>query len=89
MVAKDPPACGQCDCDANHRAPYPKWRIGDETFQTCPRFLVTEESAQMLRLYGHYDAGHLPFPGGILDQPAAFVEAVEIIRRAVQDDSEG
>jgi len=42
----------------------------------------------MLRLYSHYREGHLPMPGALMEQPNAFVEAVEIIRRAVADDSE-
>lgn len=88
-MAQDPPRCGQCDCDERHQVPYAKWRIGDETFRTCPAYLVTERSAAMLRLYSHYTEGHLPMPGSLLEQPNGFVEAVEIIRRAVADDREG
>lgn len=59
--------------------PWPAFSYNGEAFRKCPRYLVTEQSAEYIRLYGHYKNGFLPFPGGILGQPALFVEMMEII----------
>lgn len=50
--------------------------------RTCLLPMIEEESRDMLKLYSHYKAGHLPFSGGILDQPAAFGDAMVIIESA-------
>ena len=34
----------------------------------------------MYSLYGHYHSGFLPVAGGIIDQPAIFVQSVNVIR---------
>ena len=31
----------------------------------------------MMRLYHHYDAGHLPLSGGLMEQPNNFLESME------------
>lgn len=68
-------------CDASNPSPFPVWvipEIGLES-RTCLLPMVDESSRQLLRLYGHYKNGLLPFAGGILDQPAVFGEAMELI----------
>ncbi len=85
---QSPPDCirkGNCTCDASHRAPWPRWSIDGVSHQTCPRYLVTEHSWSLLRLYGHYRRGILPFQGALFDQPHRFVEAMEIIGNHIND----
>lgn len=52
--------------------------IGLES-RTCLLPMITDESRQMLQLFTHYKNGVLPFSGGILDQPAAFGEAMALV----------
>ena len=52
-------------------------------FDVCLKPMISAESRALLRLYGHYQAGHLPLAGGILDQPAPFLAAVDVIRGAL------
>lgn len=47
--------------------------------RTCLLPMVGEAERAWLRGYTHYQAGYLPSAGGINDQPAAFVEAMELI----------
>lgn len=56
------------------------WQI-DQVIEskTCLLPMITDTSSSLLRLYGHYKSGYLPFYGGVLDQPRAFVDAMEII----------
>lgn len=46
---------------------------------TCPTKLVTEASVAWLRLYRFFRRGFLPFSGGLLEQPARFLDAMEVI----------
>jgi len=39
--------------------------------------MVTYQSSFFLRLNGHYKNGILPYSGGLLDQPAVYIEAME------------
>lgn len=43
----------------------------------------SELSLRMMRLYQHYQAGYLPFAGGILQQPNKLLEAMEVISATV------
>ena len=45
--------------------------------RTCLLPMITPVSHVMVRLYHHYQAGHLPFAGGLLDQPKQFLESME------------
>lgn len=51
----------------------------------CLKPLVTPKSATLLRLYRHYQNRLLPFAGGILDQPAQYQQAMELIEGALND----
>lgn len=48
----------------------------------CLRKLITERSYFFIDLYQHYKNGVLPVNGGLFDQPAVFVDAMQIIERA-------
>lgn len=52
-------------------------------FTTCPKPMITPESSWFLRLYRHYKNHLLPHAGGLLDQPNAYLEAMEVIDAAV------
>jgi hypothetical protein len=47
--------------------------------RTCPLPLITQFSREMMRLNIHYRAGKLWDGGGLRDQPAAYLKAMEII----------
>lgn len=62
-------------------APIPRrWQIGGETYQRCPVNLITAFTVQLIKLHRQYERGFLPVAGGILDQSALFLQAVEIIQ---------
>lgn len=46
---------------------------------TCPRKLVTPTSWEWIRLHNFYRRGHLPFSGGLYEQPARFVDAMSLL----------
>jgi len=41
--------------------------------------MVTEQSAAYLRLFQHYKNSVMPRSGGLLDQPNAYMQAMELI----------
>lgn len=53
----------------------------------CPKPMVTERSHLLLDLYRHYDNRHLLVAGGLMDQPAAYLQAMQIIAGAVTCDA--
>ena len=59
---------------------HPKWCVPDliETNQ-CLRQLVTPLSWQWLRLHKHFQTGVMPYGGGLMDQPARFIDAMDVI----------
>lgn len=44
---------------------------------------VTKQSIRAMRFFRFFERGWLPNAGGILDQPAAFVEAMEYLSAEV------
>ena len=57
-----------------------QWEYPDGTLtKSCPRNNLDVESMQLLSLYKHYKNGLLPVGGGLLDQSAQYLEAMEII----------
>jgi len=52
-------------------------------FYSCPKGSVTRESGEWLRYYAHYMDGYLPVEGGLLNQTAKFITAMEIIKIAM------
>lgn len=55
--------------------------IYGHTVKGCPRCEVdrTPEVYAYLRWYRFFEMGHMPYPGGLAEQPALLVEAFEII----------
>lgn len=61
-------------------APYELFAIENViSTRTCLLPMVSPLSLHLLKLYGHYEDGHLYRAGGLNDQPAAYLEAMEII----------
>nr|PZN74651.1 MAG: hypothetical protein DIU56_17595 [Pseudomonadota bacterium] len=89
-VARDPKwtPCETCACGANGDAGYERWEIkGRWKSRICPRKLITPESLAWLRLYSHYQAGHLAFSGGVLEQPAIYSAAMAYISSVINEDT--
>ncbi len=72
--------------------------IGGERviLRDCPPNLVTGWARRMLRRYGHWTDGRLWYPGSLCEQPAKYVQAMEIIsselaniRRREREDIKG
>lgn len=75
----------QRHCDDSNPAPYPVFVIPEIGLasRTCLLPMVTDEARAMLDLYRHYKNGYLPRAGGILDQPAVYMESMALIDSAV------
>ena len=67
-------------CDASNPAAFDKWAIpGVIESRTCLLPMITPFSWFMIELYGHYQNRLLPFSGGVLEQPAIYVEAMRTL----------
>jgi hypothetical protein len=64
-------------------AGYVKWELDGWKSRFCPRQQTTDESHNWLRLYTLYKAGHLLEAGGLLDQPAIYVNTMATIESLV------
>jgi hypothetical protein len=61
-------------------AGFVKWQIGERwKSQICPRRVVTRESRALISLYNLYKAGFLLKAGGLLEQPAVYLFAMNAI----------
>lgn len=54
--------------------------------RTCLLPMVEPEIAELVQLHGFYRDGLLPFSGGVLEQPAYYLEAMRLVAAAVNDD---
>jgi len=70
--------CGRCRCDADGENG-DSWHIEGvvEKTRTCARKLVTPQSDYFITLYHHYRRGHFALAGGVTDQPAPYLEAMQ------------
>lgn len=75
--------CKHKDCDGSKGA---SWFVLDgEDIRYCPISRITEETALYIKYYGHYKNGYLPADGGMLDQTARFLRAMEIIDSVINE----
>ena len=78
--------CDKCKyfkhCTPENPGSFPQWEIDGAHFNVCPKGLVTRDSAEWLRYYSHFSKGIMPVSGGLLENTAKFVEAMEIIEIA-------
>lgn len=87
--------CARCrnshHCDDDYRWPGSRGPAGFPVFaipgviesHTCLLPLVEAQSWAWIRMYKHYKAGYLVAGGGLLDQSAAYLEAMEVIASEV------
>lgn len=47
--------------------------------------MVTKDSGAMLDLYSHYQKGVMALSGGVLEQPAKYLQAMKIIEIQLRD----
>lgn len=76
--------CATCrwgrHCDERNPAPTRLWLIeGVIESDTCLLPMITPASRLLLSLHEHYRHGRLPLGGGVLEQPNAFLEAMELL----------
>ncbi len=69
-------------CEADSQIPG-MWKIGDDEISRCPRGLVTIKTIEYLNAYIFFKQGFLPNPGGWLDQPLKFIQAMRVIEAEV------
>jgi hypothetical protein len=48
-------------------------------FRKCVGNFVRPSASALIGLHSHYQKGHLPFPGSVMDQPAKIMEAFQVI----------
>lgn len=51
----------------------------------CPSRALTKDTLSVLSFYSHYKNGFLPDSGGLLEQAATFLDAMNIIASAVTE----
>ncbi|MDH5394533.1 MAG: hypothetical protein OEY11_15215 [Gammaproteobacteria bacterium] len=71
--------CKEKYCDETNPAPYVEEIPGVGEFNTCLLPMITAESHYFIKLYQHYKNGVLPMPGSLLQQPNAYIEAMDIL----------
>ena len=77
--------CETCHC-ADGNAGFERWQIGEQwKSRVCPRRLVTTESNAWLNLYSFYRSGHLLVAGGVIDQPAIYLNVMNAIATMVAE----
>ena len=57
--------------------------IDNEPIYDCPVKLVSKETAMLCRLYPHYTRGVLPVAGGLLEQSATYLAAMDVLSAEV------
>lgn len=61
------------------------WKFEGKVYQGCPFKQVTHLSANFLRAYNFYKNGFLPNRGTWLEQPAKFIDALEVIENELAE----
>lgn len=79
--------CPQCsspqkkDKGCIEDAPIPRrWQIGGNVYRRCPVKLITDFTWHCIELYSHYKSGFLLQSGGIIDQPAKYLQLMCFIQ---------
>jgi hypothetical protein len=76
--------CGKCFC-VDGEVRYDRWFLKGVEFnpRQCPRRLRTQESVDWLQLFSSYKAGFLLMAGGLMDQPAIYLNTMTLIEGLV------
>ncbi len=83
--------CDQCawgrHCDKSNPAPIKQWVIdGVIESDTCLKPMITHQTNELIQLYKHFNKNRYPLSGGLLDQPQAFITAMNIIEETMNHD---
>jgi hypothetical protein len=84
--------CKKCEwgrhCDEKNPAPFEKWEIPEINLKskTCLLPMITSESQSMLSLFRFYQNNQLALSGGVLEQPAKYLEAMKTIERQINSE---
>lgn len=79
--------CGRDDAIERHDLYV---EIDGERFYTCPVAAVDRNLAnEAFDLMNHYAVGHLPYAGGIYDQPERLLQMIEIMAAARAEKQRG
>ena len=70
-------------CEEETKEPF--LTIDKEEIRRCPLKLITVQSMDYIRFYGYYKEGYLPNAGGILEQPAKFLDTVTEIENILAE----
>lgn len=82
--------CGYKHCDEDGRLPgsrgkagYDAWQLDGVNYRVCPMMQITPMSRQFMMLHTHYAKRLLPFHGGLMNQPNAYLQAMETIESKI------
>lgn len=85
--------CNHRHCDKNNPAPYEKWAVegvldepaGVFRSNTCLLPMISDRTHQLIKLHKHYKNGFLINKGGISEQPALYLDAMELLDSRISD----
>lgn len=85
-------ALGGFDCEHCNCQPGEEWELrhGDLVVRTdtCPAQIVDPDYLGIVHLYGFYRDGVLAYAGGVMDQPAFYLQAMQIVGAIVAEHEE-
>ena len=75
-------SCLNCD---GHQECEIEFDVNNKTVKVtgCIKKMITYESRKMLNLYQHYKNGFLYTAGGLINQPAVYINSMAIIQNAI------
>lgn len=72
-------------CDGPRELP---WILNGRKYHRCPMHYIDAEMFLVLEAYSAFKAGIPPNSGGLMDQPASFLDAVRILDSELADYAE-
>ncbi len=57
--------------------------LDGEDYYECPLKIITKQSWEYIKFYTFFEKGFLPNKGGILEQPAKFLDIMSIIEKFI------
>jgi len=65
-----------------------RWQIDGEGYSRCPASLATKMSCELITAYNFYKNGYLPNGRGWRNETNKFIQAMQVIDRAMQKEKE-
>lgn len=79
---QDPTARKLEGCDEDK--PIPTFIVDGQSFYRCPLFYIDAGVLETIQLWKWSRKGHLPEPGGVLDQPMKLMESIDVLDSAFE-----